>query len=47
MIRELIPIVNEERALTMYRLWHCYNCGLDFSMKTRELPVLPALPKEV
>jgi len=41
MIREYIPIVGGpegggERAMSMYRAWHCFDCGLDFSMKTLE-----------
>jgi rubrerythrin len=43
MIREKIPIVGGqngggERVLTMYRMWHCFDCGLQFSMLTREEP---------
>ncbi len=40
MIRERIAIVPEERAQPMYRLWHCFDCGLQFSMLTLELPRL-------
>jgi hypothetical protein len=38
MIRERIAVVPEERAQPMYRLWHCFDCGLEFSMMTLELP---------
>lgn len=38
MIRERIVNVPEERALTLYRFWHCFDCGLQFSMLTLELP---------
>lgn len=43
MIREILPntggnLSGGERCLTMYRMWHCYECGLQFSMKTREEP---------
>lgn len=43
MIREILPntggnLSGGERCLTMYRMWHCYECGLEFSMKTREEP---------
>jgi rubrerythrin len=43
MIREILPDVGgqtSERAISMYRMWHCFDCGLDFTMKTRERPVL-------
>lgn len=40
MIREKIPIVPEERAISMYRMWHCFDCGLEFSMKTQQAPLL-------
>ena len=39
MIRERIAVVPEERAQSMYRLWHCFDCGLEFSMLTMELPL--------
>lgn len=38
MIRERIVNVPEERVVTLYRLWHCFDCGLQFSMLTQELP---------
>jgi rubrerythrin len=40
LIRERVANVPEERALTLYRLWHCVDCGLQFSMLSRELPTL-------
>lgn len=40
MIRERIANVPEERSVTLYRFWHCIDCGLQFSMLTRELPKL-------
>lgn len=40
MIRERIAIVPEERALPTYRFWHCFDCGLHFSMLTLELPTV-------
>lgn len=48
MIREISPNVGSggsdlnggERVLTMYRMWTCFDCGLEFSMKTREQPKL-------
>jgi predicted Zn-ribbon and HTH transcriptional regulator len=41
MIREIIPDCGgqvHEVAMSMYRMWHCFTCGLEFSMKTRERP---------
>lgn len=43
MIREILPNCGgqvREVVLTMYRMWHCFDCGLEFSMKTREKPKL-------
>jgi hypothetical protein len=43
MIREIIPDCGgqtSERSVTMYRMWHCFDCGLQFSMKTRQQPRL-------
>jgi hypothetical protein len=42
MIREILPNCGGqalEQALTTYRMWHCYDCGLEFSMKTLETAV--------
>jgi rubrerythrin len=41
MIREILPNCGSqtlEVVLTTYRMWHCWDCGLEFSMKTRERP---------
>lgn len=47
MIRERVALVSFEQAATFYRLWTCRDCGLDFSMKTMELPkVCPRCLKE-
>lgn len=43
MIREILPDCGgqvHEVARSMYKMWHCYDCGLEFSMKTMERPVL-------
>ena len=43
MIRETLPDCggqSSERAVSMYRMWHCFDCGLQFSMKTLEWPSL-------
>ena len=45
MMREILPdtggnLTGGERSLSMYRMWHCFDCGLEFSMKTRQLPKL-------
>jgi rubrerythrin len=43
MIREIIPDCggqSSERAVTLYRMWQCWDCGLQFSMKTREPPTV-------
>ena len=40
-IRETLPDCggqSSERAVTMYRMWACFDCGLEFTMKTRERP---------
>lgn len=58
MIREMLPNCggqSSERAVSMYRMWTCFDCGLEFSMKTRERPALcprcgvffDTLPKDV
>lgn len=39
-IRGCIAVVPEERAISTYRLWRCFDCGLEFSMKTLECPKL-------
>lgn len=41
MIREILPDCGgqeSERSVSMYKMWHCFDCGLEFSMKTREKP---------
>lgn len=43
MIREIIPDCggqSSERAVTMYRMWHCFDCGLEFTLKSRTRPAL-------
>lgn len=40
MIREIVANVPEERVVTLYRFWHCFDCGLRFSMLTQERPKL-------
>lgn len=45
MIRETVPragdavLTGGERVLTAFRMWCCYDCGLEFSMKTLERPI--------
>lgn len=49
-IREILPYCGGqvlEHAVSMYRMWHCFDCGLEFTMKTRETPRLcPRCTKE-
>lgn len=43
MIREILPNCGGqavERAVTQYRMWHCFDCGLEFSMKALTLPAV-------
>jgi predicted Zn-ribbon and HTH transcriptional regulator len=43
MIREILPECGgqaQEIIITTYRMWHCFDCGLRFSMLTRERPAL-------
>lgn len=43
MIRECLPDCGgqqSERSVSMYRMWHCFDCGLEFTMKTRQWPQL-------
>lgn len=43
MIREILPYCggqSSERAVGMYRTWHCFDCGLEFSLKSRQPPAL-------
>lgn len=43
MIREILTQCGGqvlEQARTMFRMWHCWECGLEFSMKCMERPTL-------
>lgn len=44
MIRELATTPTQmdggERCVTAWKLWYCYRCGLQFSMRTHERPSL-------
>lgn len=43
MIRETLPDCGgqaSERAVATYRMWHCFDCGLRFSMCSRTPPMM-------